>query len=130
MRKDRMARQAMARRIKRSSEDSSPPKGFAICQETLEERLDKLDGRILMLNELGKPISDVLLNTVHSNANGSDDNKSTSIILGDQMGYASCDEEILLKNENITQVSLGPLSLLTSQCITIVHHYLDAQTTL
>ena len=131
LRKDRMARQAMARRIKRSSRDSSPPQGFAIHQETLEERLEKLDGKILMLNELGKPISDVLSSTVQSNANGSDDdNTSTSIILGDQMGYASCDEEILLKNENITQVSLGPLSLLTSQCITIVHHYFDAQTTL
>ena len=123
LRKDRMARQAMARRIKRSFGDSSPPQGFAIHHETLIERLDKLDGRILMLNEIGKPVSDVL--SRRSNANG-DDNISTSIILGDQMGYASCDEEILLKNENITQVSLGPLSLLTSQCITIVHHYLDA----
>jgi len=123
LRKDRMARQAMARRIKRSSGDSSPPQGFTIHHETLIERLHKLEGRILMLNELGKPISDVL--TRRSNAND-DDNISTSIILGDQMGYTLCDEEILLKNENITHVSLGPLSLLTSQCITIVHHYLDS----
>jgi len=124
LRKDRMARQAMARRIKRSSGDSNPPQGFEIYHETLVERLEKLDGKILMLNELGKPISDVLSSSVQSNAN--DDNISTSIILGDQVGYASCDEAILLKNENITQVSLGPLSLLTSQCITIVHHYFDA----
>ena len=126
LRKDRKARQAMARRIKRSSGDSSPPQGFAIHHETLIERLDKLDGRILMSNELGEPISDVLSSSVRSNANGSDDNTSTSVILGDQIGYTLCDEEILSKNENITQVSLGPLSLLTSQCITIVHHYLDA----
>jgi len=125
LRKDRMARQAMARRIKRSSGDSSPPQGFAIHHETLIERLEKFDGKILKLDELGKSISDVL--SRRSNANGSDDNISTSIILGDQIGYTLCDEEILLKNENITQVSLGPLSLLTSQCITIVHHYLDAQ---
>ena len=123
LRKDRMARQAMARRIKRSSGDSNPPQGFEIYHETLVERLEKLDGKILMLNELGKPISDVLSSSAQSNAN--DDNISTSIILGDQVGYASCDEAILLKNKNITQVSLGPLSLLTSQCITIVHHYLD-----
>jgi len=126
LRKDRMARQAMARRIKRSSGDSSPPKGFAICQETLEERLDKLDGRILILNELGKPIRDVLSSTVRSNSTINDDIESTSVILGDQIGYTLCDEAILLKNGNITQVSLGSLSLLTSQCITIVHHYLDS----
>ena len=51
---------------------------------------------------------------------------TTTIILGDQIGYAPCDEKILAESVHaVRQVSLGPLSLLTSQCITIVHHYLD-----
>lgn len=125
LRTARKAREAMVRRIQRSSGDGSPPQGFTIHHETLTERLQKLEGRILMLNEHGKSVGEVLSGTIHSNENSSD-NISTNIILGDQIGYDLSDEEVLAKNKNVTRISLGPLSLLTSQCITIVHHYLDA----
>ena len=41
------------------------------------------------------------------------------------MGYEASDEKMLTEHDAVREVSLGPLSLLTSQCITITHHYLD-----
>ena len=134
LRTARKAREAMVRRIQRFSGDSSPPQGFTIYRnDTLVDRLKKLKGGAIMLNEQGDPIGDVLLDIQQSNANSSKtinhakDFESTTIILGDQIGYAACDEETLAKSEVVRQVSLGPLSLLTSQCITIMHHYLDTK---
>ena len=96
-----------------------------------------------MLNEVGEPLGDVLgtINThsgggaVHSTSTGDNDddglttNKSTTtLILGNQLGYSEGDEKLLTENNlSVNPVSLGPLSLLTSQCITITHHYLDAR---
>lgn len=133
LRISRKAREAMVRRINRSSGDS-PPQGFTIHHDdTLEERLNKLNdgGYTLMLNELGETLGDIFLDSTlqsnNANSNYEKNFKSTTIILGDQIGYATCDEEMLAKNEAVRQVSLGPLSLLTSQCITIVHNFLDTQ---
>lgn len=83
-----------------------------------------------MLNELGETLGDIfldgtLLQSNNANSNREKEFESTTIILGDQIGYATCDEEILAKSEAVRQVSLGPLSLFTSQCITIVHNFLD-----
>ena len=129
----RKAREAMVRRINRSSGDS-PPQGFIIHHDdTLEERLNKLNdgGYTIMLNELGETLGDIFLDSTlqsnNANSNYEKNFKSTTIILGDQIGYATHDEEMLAKNEAVRQVSLGPLSLLTSQCITIVHNFLDTQ---
>lgn len=123
----RKAREAMMRRIRRSSGDS-PPQGFIIHRnDTLVARLQSLNGPALMLNELGEPLEGVLSDThAHANSNWRNTKEfESTIILGDQIGYAACDEEVLAESDIVRQVSLGPLSLLTSQCITIMHHYLD-----
>jgi tRNA pseudouridine-54 N-methylase len=109
-------------------------------------------GPILMLNEVGAPLGETLqlLREIYDNSNsvvGDDDNDTTGIkeeeessttgtettstkttttlILGNQLGYTAGDEKLLMEHGTVRQVSLGPLSLLTSQCITITHHYLD-----
>lgn len=134
LRTTRKAREAMVRRIRRSSGDTTPPQGFTIHHnDTLVDRLRSINdgGNALMLNELGEPLGNVLLDIhdVNSSRNKriheKDFESPTTIILGDQIGYAACDEKVLAESEVVRQVSLGPLSLLTSQCITIVHHYLD-----
>ena len=147
----RKAREAMVRRITRSlgsGECARPPKGFLIHREdTLLARLKSLEGNgngpIVMLNELGDPLGGVLSDEAYaksytqtnenngkSNETGFDSTTAkttTTMILGDQIGYAACDEEVLARSNAVRQVSLGPLSLLTSQCITIMHHYLDME---
>lgn len=143
----RKKREAMVRRITKSDHtDTEPPAGFVFHRnDTLQARLDQFaaDGPILMLNEVGEPLGDVLgtINThsgggaVHSTSTGDNDddglttNKSTTtLILGNQLGYSEGDEKLLTENNlSVNPVSLGPLSLLTSQCITITHHYLDAR---
>jgi tRNA pseudouridine-54 N-methylase len=137
----RKAREAMIRRITRSLGDS-PPQGFMVHHDdTLPARLQTLKGSVLMLDELGEPLRSVLSNigmdtytytdtdghTKVKNSNKVEFESDTTIILGDQIGYAACDEKVMEESDTIRQVSLGPLSLLTSQCITVVHHYLDTR---
>jgi tRNA pseudouridine-54 N-methylase len=84
-----------------------------------------------MLNEGGAPLWDVLVKAKEegSSSNGEGLSKTTTLILGNQLGYSESDEKLLLESENsVSQVSVGSLSLLTSQCITITHHYLDTLT--
>lgn len=124
----RKAREAMLRRIQASDNSTTPPQGFTLhLDDTLEGRLkhlkDHSNGPILMLNEIGEPLWDVMASEEHNyNGNGK---KETTLILADQIGYDASDEKLLTENKAVTQVSLGPLSLLTSQCITITHHYID-----
>lgn len=118
----RQSREAMIRRITRSSGDK-PPLGFVVHHgDSLKARLQNLKGPVLMLDELGEPLGDVLLDCANTNIDA-----DTNIILADQTGYAAYDEMVLAESDAVRQVSLGSLSLLTSQCITIAHHYLDAR---
>eukprot|EP00985_Skeletonema_marinoi_P024133 scaffold16580_cov147-Skeletonema_marinoi.AAC.2 len=50
---------------------------------------------------------------------------TTTLIVGNQLGYSADDEKLLIGSPSVREVSLGSLSLLTSQCISITHHYLD-----
>jgi tRNA pseudouridine-54 N-methylase len=148
----RKQREAMVRRIKkaaaRSQDDNSnnagggggdnnnnnnnaPPVGFALHQnDSLPARLEQFSatGPVLMLNELGEPLANVLESLDHDTTDTYTTRTTTTLILGDQIGYAESDEKVLAESRGgrgVRQVSLGPLSLLTSQCITISHHYLD-----
>ena len=140
----RKAREAMVRRIHRSDNNHThAPKGFFVHRDdTLQERLQNLpNGQpalTLTTNDtLGEPLLDLLLTleppeTNNSNDNNNNSNKddnvdlvTTTIILGDQIGYAACDEKMLTESDAVRPVSLGPLLLLTSQCITIAHFCLD-----
>jgi tRNA pseudouridine-54 N-methylase len=147
----RKQREAMVRRIKKAaakSQDSdssdagadnndNAPAGFLLHQnDSLAARLEQFSatGPVLMLNKLGEPLSNVLksLEGVKQHADRTDATtiSTTTLILGDQIGYAESDEKLMAESRSgsgsgVRQVSLGPLSLLTSQCITISHHYLD-----
>ena len=118
----------MIRRINRSNGDTLPL-GFTLySDDSLNARLEHVIGEyegcpILMLNELGDPLSEVLQETISGRAKKKP--VTTTVILGDQMGYEASDEKMLTEHDAVREVSLGPLSLLTSQCITITHHYLD-----
>ena len=45
-----------------------------------------------------------------------------ALILGYQIGYLASDEKLLANSKAVTQFSLGPLLILTSQLISITHH--------
>lgn len=122
-------REAMIRRIKKANEGKAPLPGFVLHRhDTLQGRLDQFskDGSILMLSEIGEPLWDVL--EEQQNVERTVGKRATTLILGNQLGYSAEDEKLLAATPMLRQVSLGPLSLLTSQCMTITHHYLDAQT--
>jgi tRNA pseudouridine-54 N-methylase len=148
----RKQREAMVRRIHRAAThdnnnnanatNSAVPGFWVHSNDSLQARLQECSatGPILMLDELGAPLSDELLhhlytnytdNTSTSTSNNNDmaipttTTTTTTLIVGDQMGYVASDEKCLAACEGVRKVSLGPLSLLTSQCITVSHHYLD-----
>lgn len=122
MRVARKHREAMVRRINRAGDDA--PVGFLLHRDdTLETRLKTFSsvGNIIMLHELGEPLVDTLASMYQQKTADT----TITLILGDQIGYVASDEKLLAESDALRQVSLGPTSLLTSQCITIMHHYLD-----
>lgn len=126
LRVTRKAQEAMLRRIHKSVDsNATSPQGFLLHRDdSLEGRLTSLrkkNGSIFALNEIGEPLGNVFANMDLKTRR----EEETTLFLGDQIGYSSTDEELLANNKDVTQVSLGPLSLLTSQCITITHHYID-----
>lgn len=146
----RKQREAMVRRIKKAaakqdvdsnnagadannSNTNVPPVGFSMHQnDSLKARLEQFSatGPVLMLNELGEPLSNVLEILAvgaeeHADRTDTTMNRTTTLILGDQIGYTESDEKLMAESRSVRQVSLGKVSLLTSQCITISHHYLD-----
>lgn len=127
----RKGREAMIRRINKASSGTTPPPGFILHRDdSLRARLDIFseDGLILMLSEIGEPLSDVLDECNTNEQRKGRDERTTTFILGNQLGYSADDEKLLSDTPMLRQVSLGPLSLLPSQCMTITHHYLDGQT--
>jgi hypothetical protein len=80
-------------------------------------------GPILMLRELRESLGNALELTLTYRANNSDDDNThtatTPLVLGNQTGYSASNEKLMIESEYIfvRQFSLGPLSLLTSQCI-------------
>ncbi len=136
----RKGRDAMMHRIRMSHQGKSPLPGFILHQDdTLQTRLNKLsslssgDGHdILMLTETGKPLWEVLEDKQQqmqsksaAEINTGQNKMTTTLIVGNQVGYSADDEKLLMGISTVKEVSLGSLSLLTSQCITITHHYLD-----
>ncbi|KAK1742175.1 hypothetical protein QTG54_006740 [Skeletonema marinoi] len=87
--------------------------------------------RIWMLSETGDPLWEVLADQQQKQSNcatkiSTGQNKTTTtLIVGNQLGYSADDEKLLIGSPSVREVSLGSLSLLTSQCISITHHYLD-----
>lgn len=124
LRVGRKANEARIRRIKDSVGEKVLPAGFLFHKnETLQARLVQFakEGPIFMLDEGGELIGNVFHKEQQHDIKAS----TTTLILANQVGYAASDEKLLLGSSKVQPVSLGPLSLLTSQCITIAHHYLD-----
>lgn len=132
-------RDAMIHRIRISHQGKSPLPGFILHKDdNLQTRLNKLTSlssgdrhNFLMLTETGHPLWEVLeekqkQHWSKSSATNTGQNKmTTTLIVGSQGGYSADDEKLLMGMPLLREVSLGSLSLLTSQCITITHHYLD-----
>ena len=154
LRDARKGREAMVGRIRRTNEGKKgPPPGFVLHRDdTLRGRLERLSSQaaamssassvggggdddeschdVWMMSETGEPLWDVLMPRNATNGERAERSRTTTLILGNQLGYSTDDEELLSSAADdapytVRQVSLGPLSLLTSQCITIAHHYLD-----
>lgn len=151
IRDKRKGRDAMLHRIHIAHRGKSPLPGFILHHnDTLKSRLNKLESMwsskdvddsdrhlIYMLSENGYPLWNVLeedtmqqqnksnRGTNINNNNSHHGRRTTTLILGNQLGYSVEDEKFLLGEPTVREVSLGPLSLLASQCITITHHYLD-----
>jgi len=132
----RKGREAMFDRVRIAHQGKSPLPGFILHHEdTLKDRLKKLasfssgdhDSHVIwMMSETGDPLWQVLEDQEQKQSKcATKINRTTTLILGNQLGYAIDDEKLLRGTESVQEVSLGSLSLLTSQCITITHHYLD-----
>lgn len=116
LRKIRKSREAAVRRLKKV--DGDPPAGFVFhANDSLEDRIQQFaaGGPVLMLTEDGASLETVVPAT---------DEENLTLIFGNQLGYAAADES-LMKEKNLLEVSIGPVSLLTSQCIILMHHYMD-----
>jgi tRNA pseudouridine-54 N-methylase len=140
LRDNQKGREAMIHRIRISHQGKSSLPGFILHQnDSLQTRLNKLvslssgdddDDDIWMLSETGDPLWTVLEDQQqkqfeYATKINTGQNRTTTLILGNQLGYSADDERLLLGTPAVREVSLGSLSLLTSQCITITHHYLD-----
>ena len=136
LRDSHKGREAMINRIRISHQGKSSLPGFILHQNvSLQTQLNKLvslssgdDDDIWMLSETGDPLWTVFEDQQQKQskcATNSGQNRTTTLILGNQLGYSADDERLLLGTPAVREVSLGSLSLLTSQCITITHHYLD-----
>jgi len=84
---------------------------------------------VLILQEGAEPISTVLSTLMQPNEQGTRPS-SVITILGDDAGLTHQQQDEILStvrssNARLVHASLGPLQLLASQCITLVHHYLD-----
>lgn len=125
----RKQREAMVRRINRAILGDDVPLGFVLHQnDSLEARLQQFSatGPVLMFEEHGEPLLDVLQLECQKTDDSMSSSSTTTLILGDQIGYSANDKKCIVESDcGVRQVSLGSLSLLTSQCITISHHYLD-----
>lgn len=118
-------------RIRTAHKGKKPLQGFSLhYNDSLQARLKQIvdneddDHTVYMLSETGDLLWDVLEES-NSNNGHRRGRRVTTLILGNQIGYSADDESLLLQSPIVQKVSLGPLSLLTSQCITITHHYLD-----
>lgn len=56
----------------------------------------------------------------------SDELYEFNFFLGDAKGYSDFHRELLLEVDSLTEICLGRQSLLTSHCIVLLHHYIDA----
>mmetsp|Transcript_36057 Transcript_36057/g.82109 ORF Transcript_36057/g.82109 Transcript_36057/m.82109 type:complete len:119 (+) Transcript_36057:362-718(+) len=78
---------------------------------------------LLVLDEGGMPISQAL-SLIHGMVKS---RGGVTVVVGDhcRQGIATADEDCL-SSHRCLRVSLGPVPLLSSHCIVLIHHYLDS----
>ena len=96
----------------------------AISSSSSSERM------LLMLHEQGEPL-ETLLASLPAGADASShgntaDCASMVLVLGDHVGYSDKDVSVL-DARGAARACLGPMPLLTSQCIILCHHALDCR---
>ncbi|MFX1513740.1 MAG: tRNA (pseudouridine(54)-N(1))-methyltransferase TrmY [Promethearchaeota archaeon] len=85
-------------------------------QRSLKESLELTrSSKLFYLQETGEDIHNVLTNYLHDKC---------IFVLGDHLGLKKEDEQ-LLESYNPVTISIGPISLLSSQCITLIHNEID-----
>ena len=103
--------------IKKSLASKSKRKnpGIIVCKGSFQSLIEELAGRgrfFYILHEKGTNISDVEVK------------ENTAFVLGDHIGLPEKEEKFVEGFEH-EKVSLGSLSYLASQCITMLHYELD-----
>ena len=97
------------------------------CKPSASSGMPAPRTRLLVMHEQGRAVSGALGHSIDlSTSLGSSSPSSPHVIvLGDHLGFTVEEEAIL---DAHYRVSLSPLPMLTSQCITISHWMLDCQT--
>ena len=88
----------------------------------LEDEPNTAGSTLLYLDEGGEALPSALASLPRS-APGS---RSTVVVVGDHLGYTQ-EEKSVLEKLGARRVSVGPLPLLASHCIVLVHAELDAR---
>ena len=105
-----LIRNALMKEISHEEVKSTP--GIYVSRKTFEDVLKDLKAEIIYLKEDGEDIRNVDL---------PDD---AVFVLGDEKDLTE-DEEKILEKYNAKTVSLGPVKMHASHCITIVHNEMD-----
>ena len=108
-----LIRNALMKEIKNGEIKSTP--GIYVSKKTFEELLKGLKAQIIYLREDGEDIR---------NADLQD---NAVFVLGDEKDLTE-DEEKILKKYSAKTVSLGPVKMHASHCITIVNNEMDRRT--
>jgi len=103
---------AIAGVIKRIFTGNKPYLGIKVTNIDWNSFLSKLEGYLLLEDSPELSLENTTLDQI-------------TFTLGDQRGFSDEDLGILRANNNLEMVSLGNISYLTSNCISIVHYLFD-----
>lgn len=88
--------------------------GIKVAKKSFQEIMREVEGNFYILHEKGRFLREVEIK------------RNPVFILGDHIGLPQKEERFALRF-GAEKISLGKLSYLASQCITIVHHELDVR---
>ncbi len=119
-----LIRNALMKEIKNEEIRSTP--GIYVSGKNFEELLKDLENQIIYLKETGEDIRReiVYLKEEGEDVRQMDLQNDAVFVLGGQKDLTE-DEEEILKKHNAKTVSLGPVKLHASHCITIVNNEMD-----
>ena len=116
---DKVKRKAKS---KRAAKKLPPPPGFTVRRgETLDARLAVLSRSrpYFVLHETGADVDRGEGGVAAAEDDG------VVLVVSDQLGWTAAEEATFAADARASLVSFGPMSLLTSQCITLAHNRLD-----